>query len=69
MDLKLDENTNFTKRCPACKVPVMTFHGLVDEIVVDLQPTTIKKERTGLLVCAQCGTVIWDESSKEAPIE
>ena len=43
---------------PSCK-KICRFERLVDEIIVEAQPTVTKSEQTGLLVCCECKTVIF----------
>ena len=58
MNLKLDKTSRPSTTCPSCK-KVCMFERLVDEVVVELQPTVIKSEQTGMLVCCVCKTVIF----------
>ena len=58
MNLKLDKTVSPSTMCPSCK-KTCKFERLVNEIVVELQPTVIERNQTGLLVCCECKTVIF----------
>jgi hypothetical protein len=67
MNLILDTEDSITRTCHACRS--FEFYAIVDDIIVDSQPTRIRREWTGLLVCSRCKTVIWDDETKEHPAE